>query len=52
MRVLVDGGNSGSGGYLRYLSGILGSGALDGVEDASRLLSRASPRRWARSILR
>jgi glycosyltransferase involved in cell wall biosynthesis len=32
MRVLVDGGNSGSGGYLRYLSGILGSGALDGVE--------------------
>ncbi len=31
MRVLVDGGNSGSGGYLRYLSGILGSGALDGV---------------------
>jgi glycosyltransferase involved in cell wall biosynthesis len=26
MRVLVDGGNSGSGGYLHYLSGILGAG--------------------------
>lgn len=32
MKVLVDGGNSGSGGYLHYLSGILGSGALDGLE--------------------
>lgn len=32
MRVLVDGGNSGSGGYLRYLSGIFGSGALDDIE--------------------
>lgn len=32
MRVLVDGGNSGSGGYVRYLSGIFGSGALEGVE--------------------
>lgn len=32
MKVLVDGGNSGSGGYLRYLSGIFGSGGLDGAE--------------------
>lgn len=32
MRVLVDGGNSGSGGYLRYLSGIFGSGELAGDE--------------------
>lgn len=32
MRVLVDGGNSGSGGYVHYLAGILGSGALDNVE--------------------
>jgi len=32
MRVLVDAGNSGSGGYVRYLSGIFGSGALQGVE--------------------
>ena len=31
MRVLVDGGNSGSDGYLRYLGGILSAGALDGV---------------------
>lgn len=40
MRVLVDGGNSGSGGYLRYLSGILGSGGLDGLE----MLLVCSPR--------
>ncbi len=32
MKVLVDGGNSGSGGYLHYLSGILGSGALGDVD--------------------
>lgn len=32
MKVLVDGGNSGSGGYLHYLSGNLGSGALEGFE--------------------
>lgn len=32
MKVLVDGGNSGSGGYLHYLSGILGSGGLTDVE--------------------
>lgn len=32
MKVLVDGGNSGSGGYLRYLSGVLGSGALEDCE--------------------
>jgi glycosyltransferase involved in cell wall biosynthesis len=32
MRVLVDGGTPGSGGYLRYLSGIFGSGAFNGVE--------------------
>lgn len=32
MKILVDGGNSGSGGYLHYLSGILGSGALEDLE--------------------
>ncbi|CAN5300352.1 glycosyltransferase family 1 protein [soil metagenome] len=32
MKILVDGGNSGSGGYLRYLAGVFGTGALDSVE--------------------
>jgi len=32
VKILVDGGNSGSGGYLRYLSGVFGTGALDSVE--------------------
>lgn len=32
MKILVDGGNSGSGGYVRYLSGVLGSRQLEGVE--------------------
>ena len=32
MRLLVDGGRPGSGGYLHYVSGIFGSGAFDGDE--------------------
>lgn len=28
MRVLIDGGSSGSGGYVRYLRGILGAGSI------------------------
>lgn len=32
MRVLVDAGNSGSGGYLHYLSGIFGSNVLEDMK--------------------
>lgn len=41
MKVLIDGGNSGSGGYLRYLQGILAPTSLpDGVD----VVLLASPR--------